>query len=112
MADEFDAFLAQALKAEDGEPDRSFVAGVQARIVWEERVQAEREAVKGRLMRHIAAVLSLAAAFLWLARSPDLSAVLSESPAIILGVLIALFAFLIVVLSAGSRSGSRGLSTR
>ena len=111
MADEFDAILKRVLAPEDRAADRSFIARVQASIVWEERLQAERAALKAGLIRQIAAVASLALALLWLARSPDMSRVFSDSPAIALGVLIALFGLLIVVLSAGSGKASRTLST-
>ena len=112
MADEFDVFLRRVLEPKAREPDRAFVARVQAGVLWEERLQAERAAFKQRLLRQIAAVFSIAAALLWLARSPDLSAALNDSPGIILGVLLALFSFLVLVLNVGAESASRGFSTR
>ena len=45
MADEFDAFLAVALAPEQREPDRAFVARVQAGIRLDEQLRAARRSM-------------------------------------------------------------------
>ena len=112
MADDFDLFPKQALTPETRDADRAFVARVQAGIVLEARIRAERAAIRAGLVRQIGAVLALAGALLWLSRSPDLTGVISDSPAVILGVLIALFSLLIVVLTGGSERDNRHFSAR
>ena len=109
---EFDIFLAQSLAPGQRDADRAFVARVQTRILWEERLEAQRKAMMTRLIRQILAVLSFAAGLLWLSRSPDLSDVTIDSPDIVLGALLALFSLLVLVLSTGSQRPSRAFSTR
>ena len=112
MADDFDVFLRNALAPDPREADRTFVARVQTGIVLEERLQAERSAFKTGLARQILAVSSLALGLVWLSRSPDLSGVIGDSPAIVLGVTIALFSLLVAVLGGRSHGASRRFSTR
>jgi hypothetical protein len=109
---EFDTFLTSALAPGERDADRAFVARVQSRILWEERLDAQRKAMKAGLLRQILAILSFAAGLLWLSRSPGLSTVTIDSPAIALGALLALFSLLVVVLSVGSQASSRSISTR
>lgn len=105
MADEFDAFLAEALSPEEREPDRTFVARVQARIRLDEQLQVERRSVVAMLLIQFLGIAAVAAAAFWLLRSPEIASFASESPALLLLVLLLAFSF--VILLFGTRGSSR-----
>ena len=109
---EFDSFLARALAPEPRDADRVFVAGVHTRILWEERLEAQRKAMMARLLRQMLAILSFALGLLWLARSPDFSSLAIDSPAVVLGGLLALFSLLVLALSGGVERPFGAFSTR
>ncbi|HEY1144107.1 MAG TPA: hypothetical protein VGE68_08750 [Sphingomicrobium sp.] len=105
MNDEFDDFLRSALAPRDREPDRAFVARVQARILLDEAFQAQRRGLIQRFGLQLLAVIAIATAFLLLSRSPQIAEFVAESPAVALVALIALFSLLIGLFT------SRGAST-
>jgi hypothetical protein len=117
MADEFDLFLGSALAPPEREPDRQFVARVQARIVLEERLAAQERALLGSLLRELLAVAAVAGALWWISRSEAVAGRVAESPAAALAILLALFMFVVAVLSfrprifMNSLAPIRGFST-
>ena len=113
MADEFDAFLAQALGPTEREPDRTFVARVQARIRLDEQLRAERRNVAAMLAVQFLGIAAVAAAVFWLLRSPEIAAFASESPALLLLVLLIAFSFVILLFSTegSSRKQRRAFSS-
>jgi hypothetical protein len=110
MADEFDDFLRSALAPDEREPDRAFVTRVQARILLDEALVAQRRGTLQRLGLQLLALVAITAAFVLLSRSPDIAAFIAESPAIALTALIALFSLLIAAL--GSRIASADVRNR
>ena len=107
MAEPFDRFLADALAPEAREPDRKFVAQVQARIALEERLAAARRSILYALGTGIAGVLAVAAGLLWLAQSVAVTRFFAESPGVSVSALLAGFALLLVLFSSG-QSQSNG----
>ena len=104
MADEFDAFLAAGLAPEEREPDRAFIARVQAGIRLDEQLRAERGGMVATLAVQFLGVAAIAAAIVWLLRAPEIGAFASESPAFLLLMLIVAFSFMIVLFSSGASS--------
>ena len=106
MADEFDRFLAAALATEERAPDRQFVARVQAAIMLEERLAAQRSALLRDLARQLLGLAAVGGALWWLARAGPVANWFGESPAIGLAILMTMFIFVVAVLSGRSRSGA------
>lgn len=104
MADEFDAFLAKGLAPEEREPDRAFVARVQAGIRLDEQLRAERRTMVATLAVQFLGVAAIAAAIVWLLRAPEIGAFATESPAFLLLILLVAFSFVIVLFSSGASS--------
>lgn len=105
MSDPFDDFLSQALAPPRRDPDRVFVARVQARVLLDEALRAQQRGALHRLGLQLLALLAVAAAFLLLSRSPEIAAFVAESPAIVMAALIALFSFFIGVFAGRTSSG-------
>jgi hypothetical protein len=101
MADEFDAFLANALAPAEREPDRRFVMQVQARIVLDDSLRAQRRALLSGLALQVAGLLAVAAGLIWTSRSPAVSRFAAESPALVLAIMLALFSLLLILFSSG-----------
>lgn len=99
MADDFDAFLSEALAPPDGEADRAFVRRVQAQIRLDAHLRAERGGVLKLLALQVLGVAALAAGGFWISRSPAVAGFAGESPAILLTVLLAVFSFVILLFS-------------
>lgn len=111
MADEFDLLLSSALAPTEREPDRRFVAKVQARIALEGRLAARERSMVADFAKQLVALMVVAASFWWLGRAATLAQSFAESPALGLAILLAGFIFLVGVLS--SRQGGRtSLPTR
>ena len=110
MSDPFDDFLSKALAPPKRDPDRVFVARVQARVLLDEALRAQQRGALHRLGLQLLALLAVAAAFLLLSRSPEIAAFVAESPAIVLAAMIALFSLIIGVLAG--RTGSGGALSR
>ena len=95
MTDQFEGMLASALAPPDRDPDRAFVAQVQARVLLHEALRAERRGALQRLGLQLLAIVAVAAALLLLSRSPEITEFVAESPAVVLAAVIALFSLLI-----------------
>ena len=104
MADEFDAILAGALAPEEREPDRAFVARVQAGVRLDEQLRAERRGMLATLAVQFLGIAAIAAAIVWLLRAPGIGMFASESPAFLLLVLLVAFSFVIMLFSSGASS--------
>jgi hypothetical protein len=102
MADEFDRFLERALAPDERDPDRQFVARVQARIALEQQFAAQRRSLVAEFLRQLAAVAAIAAALWWIARAAPINSPSSGSPALALAVLLTAFGLLVALFSAGS----------
>jgi hypothetical protein len=101
MADEFDDFLAQALRPPDCGPDRIFVARVQSQIRLDEQLRAERRSMLSSLAIQVLGIAALSASVFWLLRSPEIASFAAESPAILLAALLAAFSFAVLLFSTG-----------
>ena len=101
MADELDAYLAFALAPDDRLPDRQFVGRVHSRIMLEQRLAGERNAVLRNFARQLIALIAVAAAALWIARAGPIADWFVQSPAICLAILLIGFAFVLLLLTAG-----------
>ncbi|HEX6604617.1 MAG TPA: hypothetical protein VF027_07035 [Sphingomicrobium sp.] len=99
MADEFDLMLGSALSPNGREPDRLFVARVQARVALDERLRAERRFAIRQLGIEVLALAAVAAALLWLMRAAPIASFFAGSPEIALTALLALFASLVLLFS-------------
>jgi hypothetical protein len=102
MADEFDRFLSSALAPEERLPDRNFVARVQAAILLEERLAAQRWSLMFGLVTQLIALGAVAVAVWWIGRAAPLADWFAESPGFGLAILLTGFACLIGLFSRGS----------
>jgi hypothetical protein len=98
MADEFERMLSEALAPEARDPDRLFVARVQAGIALDERFAAERRSGLRQLGAEVLGLAAIAGGLLWLGRSEPISGFFAESPAIALAAVIAAFTLAVLVL--------------
>src|SRR5689334_23736557 len=104
MADPFDRFLEAALAPPERLPDRRFVAAVQTRILLEDRLAEQRRALVANALKQLLALVAVAASVWVVTRSAPVGNWLSEEPAVALGILLAVFALVVALLSwrAGS----------
>jgi hypothetical protein len=100
MADPFDSFLSEALAAPRRDPDRQFVARVQARVALEARLEAERRSILRRFASQLIALVAIAGGLVWAARTEPLVAIASESPWLLMCGLLSIFALVVAALSA------------
>ena len=100
MTDEFDRYLARALAPAERDPDRRFVARVQATIALDERFRTERRATLSALAIEVGALLMVAAGLVWLGQAPAVAGFADESPWLALAALLAGFSLLVVLLSS------------
>ena len=107
----FDRFLRDSLSPPEREPDRAFAVRVRAQVLLEERLRRERSESLRQLAWEIVGIFAVAAGFLWLVRSPELSEFVGESPAIALAGLLAAFMLMIAVMAAAGPPHS-GLAIR
>ncbi|HEX4762609.1 MAG TPA: hypothetical protein VFU87_07435 [Sphingomicrobium sp.] len=99
MTDDFDRFLREALAPERRDPDRRFVARVQARIALDRYLKAERRGLLRRLGAELLALLAVAAGLLWLGRAAPVAGFFAESPGVALAALLSGFALLVLLVS-------------
>ena len=117
MTDEFETCLTAALAPAEREPDRPFVARVQAHIALDERLAAARHSVIRRLGLELVGLAAVAAALFWLSRAAPIADLVAESPAAALVALLSIFALVVAAVTAqpGQRVGfatrNRGTST-
>ena len=105
MAEDFDAFIASALAPAQRDADRRFVARVQAHIVLEERLARERRAMIVRLGEQLLALCAVAVAVWLISRAAPVAEMFAKSPAAVLSVLLAGFAFVLRVFSLRQDGG-------
>lgn len=98
MADELDRFLASSLSPVHCEPDRRFVAAVQARILLEERLARERRALLANLAKQLWALFALAAGAWVITRAAPIADWSGEAPAIALAVLLSAFTLFLLLI--------------
>lgn len=111
MADEFDLFLREALAPPARKPDRRFVARVEALVLLEERLQAERSGLFHQFGVQVLAIAAVAAGLLLLGRAPAVAGFVEHSPAIALSALLAGFTLLMLIAAqTGGRNGAVDLS--
>jgi hypothetical protein len=100
VPDEFDRFLGAALSPKERDPDRQFVARVEARIALEQQLARERRSLLAGLLKQLVALLAVAAGVWWVGRAAPVAMWVRESPEAALLLLLAAFVFLIVLFSA------------
>ena len=110
MADAFDSFLATALAPAERPADREFVSSVHARIMLEDRLDAERSALVGGLVTQLVALLAVAAAVLVIGRSAAIEDFFARTPALGLAILIAAFGLLVGLLTRAPSQDSGAVS--
>lgn len=97
MADAFDRFLESGLAPPERDPDRHFVARVQAMIALEERMAAQRRSIAGALLRQLLGLLAVGAAAIWIGRAAPVASWFDQSPAAALAVLLIAFGSLVAL---------------
>ena len=102
--DRFDSFLASALAPEPRQPDRAFVARVQARIALDEQMAAERRRSLAHFAGQLLALGAVAAAIACLGRAAPVASFFAAAPGVL--VLLLAFLFLVVLLSPRPRAAS------
>jgi hypothetical protein len=112
MADEFDAFLKDALAPPAGDADRLFVAKVQAHIRVEDELERERTALLSKFGKELVALLAIAAGIALLARSPIVLEWAAGAPGVAIGALLATFFFVVGLFAGGSGAPSASLRLR
>jgi hypothetical protein len=107
---DFEVFLATALAPEDREPDRLFVARMQAQVRLDARLTQARGAMARRLGLQLLGIAAVAAAVLIVAESPAAGRLIAYSPEIFVLSLLAAFGFVVAMFSAApqSRRGALG----
>lgn len=104
MADEFDAFLREALAPPPGHEDHLFVARVQVAIRLDEQLRAEASSMVRSLLLQLLALAAVAAALLLVGRAPAVAALAGESPWMVALILVVGFSLLLVLMTARVRS--------
>jgi len=104
--EDFDTFLGKALVPPEREPDRRFVAVIQARIALEDQLAAQRRLALSTLAKQGLALLAVAAGLAWLAQAGPVRSFLGNESGLGLLVLLAAFAFLVVLMSPGAAAPS------
>lgn len=104
MADEFNAFLREALAPPPGDEDHLFVARVHGAVRLEEQLRAERSGIVRSLLLQLLALAAVAAALLLVGRAPAGAALAGESPWMVALILVAGFSLLLVLMTARVRS--------
>jgi protein-S-isoprenylcysteine O-methyltransferase Ste14 len=97
MADRFDRFLETALSPPERVPDRRFVAAVQARILLEDRLAAQRRALVASALKQLVALLAVTGSVWVVTRAKPVANLLAAEPAVALGGLLAVFALAVAL---------------
>ena len=98
MADAFDRFLESGLAPPERDPDRQFVARVQAVIALDERLAAQRRSMAGALARQLLGVIAVGGAAILIGRAAPVASWFEQSPAIALAALLIGFGSLVALL--------------
>lgn len=104
MADDFDWFLAAALSPAPRLPDRQFVAGVQVRILLEERLSQERRRAAASLLTQLLALLGVTAAAWRIGGAAPVANLFARTPWAGLLILLIAFGFVVAMFSSLGRS--------
>jgi hypothetical protein len=99
MTDPFDTFLTEALAPPSRHGDGRFVASVQARIAFEERLRATRRAELRELGLQALALFAVAAGLILLLRSDAIAELAGIAPGLTLLALLCAFALLVALVS-------------
>jgi hypothetical protein len=107
---DFKVFLATALAPEDRDPDRLFVARMQAQVRLDARLTQARGAMARRLGLQLLGIAAVAVAVLIVAESPAAARLIAYSPEIFVLSLLAAFAFVVAMFTSApqSRRGALG----
>jgi hypothetical protein len=103
MADEFDRFLASALSPRERDPDRQFVAKVQAHIALEDRFAARQRSLIAGFVKQLFALAVITASIWWLSLAEPVTSWFADSPAVGLAILVVGFSFLLVLVVVSPR---------
>ena len=87
--------------------ERVEVPGVRRERPLDERLRGERAAAITAFALQLIALLAVATGVAWFARSPGIAEAASESPGLVLLILVGLFSFLVLLLSPGLPAGGR-----
>jgi hypothetical protein len=106
---DFDTFLADALAPQEREPDRLFVARVQAQVRIDTHLAKERGAIARRLGLQLLGVAAVAAGVVIVAESPAVGQFAAYSPEIFVLSLLAAFGFVVAMFTSAPQSGRGAL---
>jgi uncharacterized membrane protein len=107
MSDNFDRFLAEALAPKPRDPDREFVARVQAHIRLEDYLRGQRRSAFRRLAVESLGLLFVAAGLIWLGRAEPVAGFFADSPGVALAGLLCGFGLLVALFSSQTSETSR-----
>jgi hypothetical protein len=102
---DFDQFLRESLGPEQRDPDRRFVARVQAQVRLDAQLSARKRAIGRRLLRDLVGIAAIAAGFVVLAESPAVTELATHSPEILVAGLLVSFGFVVALFSNSGRPG-------
>jgi hypothetical protein len=105
---DFDHFLRDSLGPQEREPDRLFVARVQAQVRLDEKLAARRRTIGLRLLRDSIGIAAIAAGLVVLAESPAVAELAAGSPEILVGGLLGAFGCVVALFSSSGRAGPLG----
>lgn len=108
--DRFDRFLASAVAPEERLPDRAFVAKVQLAVSLDAQLAATRTMLFGRIVEQVIALAAVALAAIVVARSPFMSDLLSQDPAVTLAGVVIAFTFLLFMIARPADQSSLAVS--
>jgi cytochrome bd-type quinol oxidase subunit 2 len=106
MSDAFERFLTSALAADQREPDRRFVARVQARIALHAHLCAQRRDMLRQLVTQIIGLGGVAGGLLWLGRAGAVSRFFADWPWLALCILLSIFGLLLLLFSSEKVEGT------
>jgi hypothetical protein len=100
---DFDQFLRESLGPEQRDPDRRFVARVQAQVRLDAQLSARKRAIGRRLLRDLVGIAAIAAALVVLAESPAVTELASHSPEILVAGLLVAFGCVVALFSTSGQ---------
>jgi hypothetical protein len=100
---DFDQFLRESLGPEERDPDRAFVARVQAQVRHDAQLSARKRAIGRRLLRDLVGIAAIAAALVVLAESPAVTELASHSPEILVAGLLVAFGCVVALFSTSGQ---------
>jgi hypothetical protein len=100
---DFDQFLRESLGPEERDPDRAFVARVQAQVRLDAQLSERKRAIGRRLLRDLVGIAAIAAALVVLAESPAVTELASHSPEILVAGLLVAFGCVVALFSTSGQ---------